>query len=133
MNDAVHQHQFVSLSDADAPVLSRFSYSAAEPFGVVLSFQAGDGTWVEWSFARDLLIAGLIGPVGEGDVRIRPELARDEQFLAVEFESPGGYAVVELLRVDVETFIDAAAAIVPIGAEEAFFDVDALIEELTDA
>lgn len=132
MNDAVHQHQFVSLSDADAPVLSRFSYSAAEPFAVVLSFQSGDGTWVEWTFARDLLIAGLVGPVGDGDVRLRPDLARDDEFLAVEFESPGGYAVVELLRADVETFIEAAAAIVPIGTEEAFFDVDALIAELTN-
>ena len=132
MNDAVHQHQFVSLSDTDAPVLSRFSYSAAEPFSVVLSFQSGDGTWVEWTFARDLLVAGLVGPVGDGDVRIRPDLARDDEFLAVEFESPGGYAVVELLRTDVETFIEAAAGIVPIGTEEAYFDVDALIAELTN-
>ncbi|UJW30859.1 SsgA family sporulation/cell division regulator [Saccharothrix sp. AJ9571] len=132
MNDAVHQHQFVSLSDADAPVLSRFSYSAAEPFAVSLSFQSGDGTWTDWTFARDLLIAGLAGPVGEGDVRIRPELARDEEFFAVEFESPGGYALVELLRSDVETFIEAASGVVPIGTEEAFFDVDALIDELTN-
>ncbi|WP_216205100.1 SsgA family sporulation/cell division regulator [Amycolatopsis aidingensis] len=130
--DAVHQHQFVSLNGCALPVRSRCSYLRREPFAVGIAFQVERGQWVEWSFARDLLVAGLSEPAGIGDVRVRPDLSVDEDYLILELESPDGYAVVEMLREDVERFLDATIALVPLGAEEDHFDVESLIDEITN-
>lgn len=130
--DAVNQSQFVTLNGSGAPVLSRLSYVGTEPFAVNIAFRTERGRWVEWTFARDLLVTGLSEPTGLGDVRVRPDLATDEDLLILEIESPDGYALVEIERDDVERFLDAAAEVVPIGAESEHFDVDAFIDEITN-
>ncbi|WAL65384.1 SsgA family sporulation/cell division regulator [Amycolatopsis cynarae] len=130
--DAVNQNQFVTLNGSPAPVLSRLSYVGSEPFAVNLAFRTERGRWVEWTFARELLVTGLSEPAGIGDVRVRPDLATDEDLLILEIESPDGYALVEMEREDVERFLDASAEVVPIGAEDSYFDVDAFIAEITN-
>ena len=130
--DAVTQSQFVTLNGSGAPVLSRLSYVGSEPFAVNIAFRTERGRWVEWTFARDLIVAGLAEPTGLGDVRVRPDLAADEDILILEIESPDGYALVEIEREDVERFLDATAAVVPLGTESERFDVDAFIAEITN-
>ena len=130
--DAVHQSQFVLLNESTTPVLSRLSYHSHEPFAVTVSFRTERGRWIEWTFARDLLVAGLDEPAGLGDVRIRPDLSDDEDFLTLEIESPDGYASFELEVEDVRTFLDATLELVPLGEESAHFDVDGLIEEISN-
>ncbi|NIH83242.1 SsgA family sporulation/cell division regulator [Amycolatopsis granulosa] len=129
--ETVEEHQFVSLDGYDVPVFSRWSYTTADPYAVTLSFRADRGRWVEWCFARELLATGLGRPAGEGDVRIRPDLAGGAGQLLIELESPDGYAVVELGREGVARFIASTHALVPLGAEGAFVDVDAFIAEIT--
>lgn len=131
-NDAVHQSQFVYLNGCSTPVLARLMYRADDPFTVSLAFRVDAGEWVEWDFARELLLAGLAEPAGIGDVRLRPDLS-DDELLVLELESPDGYAVVELEIADVARFADATVAIVPPGAEAERLDLDALITELTAA
>lgn len=130
--DAVHQNQFVSMNGTEAPVLSRLSFAANEPFAVTVAFRTERGRWIEWAFARELLITGLNEPVGIGDVRVRPDLTDDQDLLFLEIESPDGYALVEFDREDVEAFVTASLDIVPLGAESTYFDVDALIEEISN-
>ena len=130
--DAVHQSQFVVLNESTTPVLSRLSYHADEPFAVTVAFRTERGRWIEWTFARDLLVAGLDDPAGLGDVRVRPDLSDDEDFLTLEIESPDGYASFELEVEDVRTFLDASYELVPLGEESAHFAVDGLIEEISN-
>ncbi|NIH86038.1 SsgA family sporulation/cell division regulator [Amycolatopsis granulosa] len=130
--DTVTQSQFVSLNGSSAPVLSRLSYVASEPFAVNIAFRTEHGRWVEWTFARELLVTGLRERSGIGDVRVRPDLSTDEGILILEIESPDGYALVEMEREDVERFLDAATELVPVGAESDHFDVDAFIDEITN-
>jgi hypothetical protein len=132
-SDAVHQSQFVYLNGDSTQVLSRLSYAKSEPFTVALAFRIEPGEWVEWEFARDLLLTGLTEPTGIGDVRIRPDLSASEHVLVVELESPDGYAVVEMSRVDVARFLDATVELVPPGSESAHLDLDAVIADLTTA
>ncbi|PXY31887.1 SsgA family sporulation/cell division regulator [Prauserella muralis] len=132
-NDAVHQSQFVYLNGCSTPVLSRLAYTTAEPFTVALAFRIEPGEWVEWEFARDLLITGLTEPAGIGDVRVRPDLSLDEGILVLELESPDGYAVVELGRDDVARFVQATTEFVAPGAESEHLDLDSLIADLTAA
>jgi hypothetical protein len=130
--DAIYQSQFVLLNDSTTPVLSRFSFHIDEPFAVSVAFRTEGGRWIEWTFARDLLVTGLTVPSGIGDVRMRPDLSEDETLLTVEIESPDGYAAFELELEDVETFVNATLELVPLGAESEYFDVDGLIDEITN-
>jgi hypothetical protein len=130
--EAVHQSQFVVLNESTTPVLSRLSYHAEEPFAVTVAFRTERGRWIEWTFARELLVEGLDEPAGLGDVRVRPDLSADEDFLTLEIESPDGYASFELEIEDVRTFLDASYELVPLGEEAAYFDVDGLIEEISN-
>jgi hypothetical protein len=130
--DAVHQSQFVLLNNSSTPVLSRLSFHADEPFAVTVAFRTERGRWVEWTFARDLLVIGLDDPAGLGDVRVRPDLSEDEAMLTLEIESPDGYASFELEREDVEAFLASTYELVPPGSENEYFDIEALIEEISN-
>ena len=130
--ETVHQSQFVMLNESTTPVLSRLSYHAHEPFAVTVAFRTERGRWIEWTFARDLLVNGLDSPAGFGDVRIRPDLSEDEDFLTLEIESPDGYASFELEIEDIRTFLDATYELVPLGDESEHFDIDGLIEEISN-
>jgi hypothetical protein len=130
--DSVCQSQFVTMNGSATPVLSRLSFVGSEPFAVTIAFRTDRGAWVEWTFARELLVTGLVEPAGIGDVRIRPDLATHEDTVAFEIESPEGYALVEIEREDVEDFLDRTLEIVPLGQESENFDVDAFIDEITN-
>jgi hypothetical protein len=52
--------------------------------------------------------------------------------LILEIESPDGYAAFDLEREDIDTFVNATIELVPLGAESEYFDVDGLIEEISN-
>jgi hypothetical protein len=128
--NVVEQHQFVTLNECATPVFSRWSYAARDPYVVTLAFRTRRGHWIEWCFARDLLAEGLREPAGLGDVRVRPDLASEDDVLVIELESPDGYAIVEMRRAEVERFVDATAQVVAFGAESDLIDIDAFIAQI---
>jgi len=130
--DAIHQSQFVLLNNSSTPVLSRLSFHVDEPYAVTVAFRTERGRWVEWTFARELLATGLTDPAGIGDVRVRPDLSEDEAMLTLEIESPDGYASFELEREDVESFLGSTFELVQLGCESEYFDIEALIEEISN-
>lgn len=130
--DVVEQRQFVTLNGCGTPVFSRWTYLAGDPYVVNLAFRGDRGHWIEWAFARDLLVGGLVEPTGLGDVRVRPDLAFPDELLVIELESPDGYAIVEMPREDVEQFVAATRAIVPLGAESELLDIDAFIAQIIE-
>jgi hypothetical protein len=129
--DSVYTIELVALAD-DLPVRSRWSYDGAEPFTIAVSFQTDDDTWVEWVFARELLVNGLVGSAGIGDVRLRPRRTSGRTVLELEISSPEGRALLELEREAVQRFLEATIKIVPLGEESDHFDIDGLIDEITN-
>lgn len=132
MNRDEHTEQLISRYGGSIPVRSRWTYRMAEPFTVTAAFQTDNDSWVEWVFARDLLFTGLAAPAGEGDVRFRPGEEAGQRVLLVEIESPDGHAVLVMDYTDVAEFAATTAAMVPVGEESDYFDVDALIAEITN-
>jgi hypothetical protein len=128
--EAIHT-ELVALYDGTTPVRSRWSYRADQPFTVTAAFQTDRDRWVEWVFSRELLVEGLDDSAGVGDVRFRPIEERGLRMLVIEIESPEGYALLELDHEAVAEFLDVTEELVPLGAEDDHFDVDALIAELT--
>jgi len=116
-------------SDAVTPVTTRWTYEETEPFAITIAFATERGRWVEWVFARDLLIDGLTEPTGEGDFRISPDV--DPDLLVLEIFAPSGSAAFTVEREGTEYFLRQTLELVPAGAESAHFDVDRLLAELS--
>ncbi|MBY8866600.1 MULTISPECIES: SsgA family sporulation/cell division regulator [Streptomyces] len=105
-------------------------YDRRDPFAVRMSFPAPatlEGVEVCWTFARDLLTAGLEEPEGDGDVRVRP-YGYDRTVL--EFHAPEGTAVVHVRSGEIRRFLRAASELVPVGLEHLQLDVDHGLAEL---
>ena len=62
--ESVTQDMFTVLHGQPAPVVTRWSYSAADPFAVTLGVRGRRNRFVEWLVARDLVIESLTGPAG---------------------------------------------------------------------
>ncbi len=130
--NTVRQDRFINLRNEHAPVLSRWSYQADQPYSVTVAFQTGPDQWVEWIFARDLLMAGLVGPAGIGDVRFVPFEDGQERLLLLQVESDEGRASWFLDRTEAEEFAEMTLELVPEGKESDFFDIDGFIDEILD-
>lgn len=109
-------------------------YDRRDPFAVRMAFPAPatlEGVDVCWTFARELLAAGLHGSEGHGDVRVRP-YGYDRTVL--EFHAPEGTAVVHVRSGDVRRFLEATSELVPVGLEHLHLDLDQdLVELMRDA
>lgn len=126
----------VEICDAHGmttPLPASLRYDTSDPYAVNVCFGAGENT-VAWTFARDLLSAGLVDPTGDGDVHVWTCLDdRGLATLVVELCSPAGDALVQFRPDDVSSFVERMHAAVPEGQESAHIDVDAMIAEIMAA
>jgi hypothetical protein len=123
----------VSTGTGEAELDAELRYDPADPFAVSLAIGVECGEPVVWTFARDLLAAGVSAPTGEGDITVEPDpssaLDDDERLLRITLATDclatmltSSDRVVEFL---VETY-----AVVPTGSELDRVDLDAEIAAL---
>ena len=123
----------VSAGTGEAELDAELRYDPADPFAVSLAIGVECGEPVVWTFARDLLAAGVGAPAGEGDITVEPDFHASmddaERMLRITLATDclatmmtPAAAVVEFL---VETY-----AIVPTGSELDRVDFDAEIAAL---
>ncbi|MFF4799435.1 SsgA family sporulation/cell division regulator [Streptomyces sp. NPDC001351] len=109
---------------------AKLHYDRSDPFAVRMTFPAPatlEGVEVCWTFARELLAAGLHEPEGHGDVRVRPY---GYERTVLEFHAPEGTAVVHVRSHEIRRFLDATSALVPMGLEYLQLDLDHDLAEL---
>ncbi|ARP73250.1 SsgA family sporulation/cell division regulator [Streptomyces pluripotens] len=105
-------------------------YDRRDPFAVRMAFPAPatlEGVEACWTFSRELLAAGLLGPEGHGDVRVRPY---GYGRTVLEFHAPEGTAVVHVHSQTVRRFLAATDELVPAGLEHLQLDLDHDLAEL---
>jgi hypothetical protein len=112
--------QFGGVRSMDVDLIFRVSDPLAVEIAITCGLQP-----VSWTVARSVLAAGLHTPAGIGDVRLRPTSCGA---VAIEFDSPSGYALVRAYSEDLRRFLKLTYELVEIGAEQV--DVDQLIDEL---
>ncbi|GIF72768.1 SsgA family sporulation/cell division regulator [Asanoa siamensis] len=127
---AVAVETVVRLLAPDAtgvPVACGLHYDPADPYAVRVRFflDRRRRDTVSWSFARDLLAAGLNEPTGLGDVRIWPWRTTQGDAIALALSSPDGQALLEAPRATVAAFLADTYAQVPRGSEAERLDLDA--------
>jgi hypothetical protein len=105
----------------------RFGDGAADDVEPALYDDPDDDGGVEWLLSRDLLRAGLTGPVGEGDVRLWPARGGLD-VLFLQLRAPSGEAMFELSGAVVGDFLRETELLVPAGGESDLLRVD---EELS--
>lgn len=129
--NSVHQDMFTVLHGQPAPVVTRWSYSAADPFAVVLAVRTRHDRWVEWLLARELVVESLEGPAGVGDIRMSPQTVQGYDIVEIEIRSTDGRAVLEVDRDLLRHFVDSSTTIVALGDESGRMDIDGEIARLT--
>jgi hypothetical protein len=128
--DTVSQDMFAVLHGQPAPVVTRWTYTAADPFAVTLGVRARGDRFVEWLVARDLVIESLRGPAGCGDVRMSPQHVQGYDIVEIEIRSADGRAVLEVDRDLLAEFVDSSATLVQVGDESTRMDLDAEISKI---
>ncbi|MDT7613105.1 MAG: hypothetical protein QOF00_552 [Pseudonocardiales bacterium] len=131
--DSVHQDMFTVLHGQPAPVVTRWSYSAADPFAVVLAVRTRHDRWVEWLVARDLVVDSLDGPAGYGDIRMSPQRVQGYDIVEIEIRSTDGRAVLEVDRDLLRDFVESSMRIVALGDEAGRMDIDGEIARITQS
>ncbi|MEU5974562.1 SsgA family sporulation/cell division regulator [Streptomyces sp. NPDC047315] len=124
------QARIVASAPRAEPLSVTLRYETDDPFAVRMAFPPNatlEGTEVSWAFARSLLSAGLVEPVGVGDVRVRP-YGYDRT--VVEFHAPEGVAVVHVHSGDVRRFLKRVEDVAPEGHEHRFLDLDHDLSQL---
>ncbi|MER5216445.1 SsgA family sporulation/cell division regulator [Streptomyces sp. NPDC002838] len=131
MNSFVHKSLVVQLQAGTTdrfPVLAHLSYDAADPFAVTAVFSHDGRVLARWRLDREMLSDGLQGPVGVGDVRLRPVSTGVWQELRMEFRGdarPDGgrpCAVVFAWAPALAAFLRETRDIVAPGREEVRID-----------
>jgi hypothetical protein len=129
--DTVSQDMFTVLHGQPAPVVTRWTYTAADPFAVTLGVRTRGDRFVEWLVARDLVIESLRAPAGCGDIRMSPQRVQGYDIVEIEIRSTDGRAVLEVDRDLLRHFVESSAELVPLGEESAALDLDRVIEQIT--
>jgi hypothetical protein len=129
--DSVQQDMFTVLHGQPAPVVTRWSYRAADPFAVTLAVRTRHDRWVEWLVGRDLVAESLAAPTGLGDIRMRPKTVQGYDIVEIEIRSTDGRAILEVDRDLLRHFVDATTEIVALGDEAGRMDIDGEIARLT--
>ncbi|GAA2872393.1 SsgA family sporulation/cell division regulator [Pseudonocardia halophobica] len=121
--------ELITPDSAPVPVRVELSYSSRDPYAVQASFRTGQGSPVDWVFARDLLADGLLGPAGTGDVRVQP-VPHEPTRIEVELASPSGHAVFTTCAATLAAFLDRTFECVPPATEYSWLDFDAALDQL---
>jgi hypothetical protein len=119
-------------------IRARLVYDACNPLEVRLILQGNapsDGE-VTWLFGRDLLIDGLKGCAGDGDVRIWP-LTEDKVAVSVFGSEDGGetreWATMVIRRVPVVNLLVQSFRLVPQGMEARYLNIGAELADFLGA
>ncbi|MGW3283476.1 SsgA family sporulation/cell division regulator [Streptomyces sp. NPDC001002] len=107
------------------PVQARFGYDRTQPLEVRVEFRTDSGGAVTWALSRDLLMAGLNRPSGDGDVRIWPPCARHGgDSLWILLQGRTGVALLEGAIEPLRAWLGETLRSVPFGTEGFSFDWD---------
>ncbi|QKW07848.1 SsgA family sporulation/cell division regulator [Streptomyces sp. NA04227] len=107
-------------------------YETADPYAVRLTFHLPGDAPVTWAFGRELLIDGVGGPCGDGDVRIAPADSEQLHEVLIKLQVGSDQAVFRASVAPLVAFLDRTDKLVPLGQERALADFDAHLDEALD-
>ncbi|MFI6847167.1 SsgA family sporulation/cell division regulator [Kitasatospora sp. NBC_00085] len=104
-------------------------YDPVDPYALRCTFHLPGDEPVTWVFARELLLDGISGPAGEGDVHIHP-VGEELSEVCIVLHSPGGDAVLRASAPPLIAFLARTDRLVPMGQELTGGELDAQLADI---
>ncbi|MGW2254251.1 SsgA family sporulation/cell division regulator [Kitasatospora sp. NPDC001660] len=111
---------------------ARLRYRREDPYAVSLDTHVDLDEPITWIFARELLVIGLTGWAGLGDVTVHRGTGAASATLFIALSADETTAVLRAPAALVQAFLAATEHVVPYGSETLHLDVDDLILRLMD-
>ncbi|MFE5733671.1 SsgA family sporulation/cell division regulator [Streptomyces sp. NPDC056528] len=119
---------FLVTDSCRVPLRATVRYRSRSPFVIELTLHTPTGDTV-WQLDRDMLLAGTEGPVGIGEVHIRP--APYDQ-VVLRLGDPSHAALISLGRGPALRWLNTTYTVVPAGDESSHLDWRPLLDVLAD-
>ncbi|RSS34165.1 SsgA family sporulation/cell division regulator [Streptomyces sp. WAC08241] len=119
---------FLVADSCRVPLGATARYRSRSPFVIELTLHTPTGETV-WQLDRDMFLAGTEGPVGIGEVHIRP--APYDQ-VVLRLGAPSHAALISLGRGPVMRWLNTTYTLVPAGDESSHLDWRPLLDVLAD-
>ncbi|MFJ8473851.1 SsgA family sporulation/cell division regulator [Kitasatospora sp. NPDC094011] len=110
-------------------IVADLAYEPGDPYAVRFTFHLPGDAPVTWVFARELLLDGLSGPSGEGDVHIHPEGGELSE-VCIALRSPHGDALLRSSASPLLAFLARTDRLVPMGQEVTGRELDAHLADI---
>ncbi|MGW7464217.1 SsgA family sporulation/cell division regulator [Streptomyces xantholiticus] len=104
-------------------------YETGDPYAVRMTFHLPGDTPVTWVFGRELLLDGINGPSGEGDVHIAPVGPVSLSGVGIRLRVGRESALFRAGAAPLVAFLDRTDKLVPMGQELALGDFEVDLEE----
>jgi Streptomyces sporulation and cell division protein, SsgA len=92
-------------------------YESTDPYAVRMTFHLPGDAPVTWAFGRELLLDGINGPSGEGDVHIAPTEPEGLSDVRIRLQVGADRALFRVGAAPLVAFLDRTDKLVPLGQE----------------
>ncbi|MFC8511197.1 SsgA family sporulation/cell division regulator [Streptomyces sp. NPDC057411] len=114
-------------SDVAIRIDTTVGYESRDPYALSIAFHLLGEEPVVWRVDRGMILAGALGPTGDGEVRIRPT---PDGGLLLQLGPVGQCAVVRCEQEALGRFVRDTFVLVPQGTEERHIDWAPLLASL---
>ncbi|MFF3288571.1 SsgA family sporulation/cell division regulator [Streptomyces sp. NPDC003023] len=104
-------------------------YETGDPYAVRMTFHLPGDAPVTWAFGRELLLDGINGPSGEGDVHIAPIGPESLSDVSIRLRVGGDSALFRVGAPPLVAFLDRTDKLLPMGQELTLGDFEMSLEE----
>ncbi|RST11078.1 SsgA family sporulation/cell division regulator [Streptomyces sp. WAC05374] len=120
---------FVVSEELSFRIPVELGYETRDPFAVRMTFHLPGDAPVTWAFGRELLVDGINGPSGDGDVHITPTGPEDLSDVSIRLQVGADRAVFRSSAPPLVAFLDRTDKLVPLGQERTLGDFEDHLEE----
>jgi Streptomyces sporulation and cell division protein, SsgA len=92
-------------------------YESTDPYAVRMTFHLPGDAPVTWAFGRELLLDGINGPSGDGDVHIAPTEPEGLSDVRIRLQVGADRALFRVGAAPLVAFLDRTDKLVPLGQE----------------
>ncbi|GAA2486765.1 SsgA family sporulation/cell division regulator [Streptomyces gobitricini] len=120
---------FVVSEELSFRIPVELGYETRDPFAVRMTFHLPGDAPVTWAFGRELLLDGINGPSGDGDVHISPTGLEDLSDVSIRLQVGADRALFRSSAPPLVAFLDRTDKLVPLGQERTLGDFEEHLEE----
>lgn len=107
----------------------KLQYETEDPYAVRMTFHLPGDAPVTWAFGRELLLDGINGPSGDGDVHITPIEPEGLSDVSIRLQVGGDRALFRASAAPLVAFLDCTDKLVPLGQERTLGDFEGNLEK----